>query len=626
MNERFLAAIVSSASEAILGKTPDGRVTSWNAAAERLYGYSADEAVGKHISFIVPRERRAELESVLARIAAGERVPEFETVRTTKDGAQVEVAVTVSPILDAQGAVVGASTVARDIGERKRAEAALLASETSYRHLFAHHPAPIWLYDTGTLRFLEVNDAAIELYGWSREEFLAMTIEDIRPRVDVAPLRQALAQGFDDEPRVWRHHRKDGTAMDVEVRARTVEFEGRPARLALAQDVTRERRLEEELRQTQKMEAIGRLAGGIAHDFNNLLLVIKFAAAELGRNSGSDERGSVALINDTVGRATALTRQLLAFSRMQVLRLEPTDVNELVTEAHALLDRLIGEDIHISVQTAQDLPMILADANQLTQVVLNLAVNAREAMPRGGDLTIETSQVVLDERYVDEHLDIAPGTYILLSVSDDGVGMDEETRARAFEPFFTTKEDGTGFGLATVYGIVKQCGGEVWLYSEPGIGTTFKIYFPAIAQQEAVKTSTPRGDVGEATTGWETILLVEDEDALRPIIARTLEEYGYSVLQARHADDALRIAGELQTEIHLLITDIVMPGLNGRELAEQLRANRPELRVLYSSGYPADTILRHGIESASVNFIEKPYAAAELLHEVRTSLDRSAPR
>jgi PAS domain S-box-containing protein len=330
---------------------------------------------------------------------------------------------------------------------------------------------------------MTVNEAAIVSYGYSREDFLAMTIEDIRPDEDVAALAEATAD--DDrtfvQGRVWRHRKRDGSLIDVEVSSNALEFEGRPARLVLAQDVTEQRRLEEQLRQAQKMEAIGRLAGGIAHDFNNLLLVIRgYSSMLLPRLSG-DDLECVTQIDDAAERASGFTQQLLAFSRQQVVRLEVTDLNTVVLETLRLLERTLGEDINVVIDLDPRMSVVV-DRSQLTQAVLNLAINARDAMPAGGTLRIRTSNVTLGEAYATVRPDVLPGPYALLQVTDSGFGMDEATRHHAFDPFFTTKDDGTGLGLATVYGIVKQSGGHIWLYTEPGVGTTFKLYFPATTE------------------------------------------------------------------------------------------------------------------------------------------------
>jgi PAS domain S-box-containing protein len=616
-----LAAIVESSYDAIVGRTLDGVITSWNTGAERLFGYSADEMIGRSVALLVPEGGDVEIAGISELVRAGERA-EFEAERLRKDGTLVEVSSTVSPVRDATRTIIGASAISRDIGERKRLEEQLRRSEESYRHLFDRHPGSMWLFEPETLRFLAVNDAAIATYGYTREEFLAMTIADIRPTEDRSALEKALRDGAREyvHAGVWRHLKKDGTQIEASVFSNLVEFEGQQARLVLAQDVTEQRRLEEQLLQGQKMEAIGSLAGGIAHDFNNILLVIRGHSAGLLRELGNDRlRDSVQQIDRAAERAAEFTHQLLAFSRQQVLRLEVTDLNPLVVETLRLLRRMLGDDIQVDIQLDPEVGSILIDRGQLGQAILNLVVNASDAMPGGGTLTVRTANVELDEAYASTHDEVAPGSYVLLQVTDSGTGMDAETQRRIFDPFFTTKEQGTGLGLATVYGLVKQSRGHIWLYSEPLMGSTFKLYFP-VTDDEA--TPSLEAGVVESLEGDEMILLVEDTEMVRSLVTSTLEFYGYSVLAAADGVEAQELAARHQ--IDLLMTDVVMPHMNGRELAESLLAHYPHVKVLFTSGYPADTIIRHGISTARTAFIEKPYVPDELARKIREVLDTSA--
>ena len=375
---------------------------------------------------------------------------------------------------------------------------------------------------------------------------------------------------------------------------------------------------EEELRQTQKMEAIGRLAAGIAHDFNNLLLVIRGYSAMLLKSLDDDKlRGHLHQIDSAAERAADFTRQLLAFSRQQVLHPEVIDPNGVVRETLELVSRMLGDDIKLEVELEPQPDPILVDRGQLGQVMLNLVVNARDAMEGGGRLAVRTANVEVGTAHAADHLDVVPGRYVLLQVTDSGPGMDEVTQSRAFDPFFTTKDGGTGLGLATVHGIVKQSGGHIWLYSEPGMGTTFKVYFP-IADEPVVPAAEP-GEVG-SLEGSETILLVEDSELVRGLVAETLESFGYSMLVAASGPEALALAESHPGTIGLLLTDVVMPQMNGRELAERLLAKDPGLRVLFTSGYPADTLIRHGVEEARAAFIEKPYMPHELARKLREVL------
>jgi nitrogen-specific signal transduction histidine kinase len=390
----------------------------------------------------------------------------------------------------------------------------------------------------------------------------------------------------------------------------------------ILEDITEHRLLENQLRQAQKMEAIGRLAGGVAHDFNNLLTAI-FGYVDLLREDlpeGSSARQDTEEIRKAAERAAALTRQLLAFSRQQVLEAVIVNVNDLVEEFDKMLRRLIGEDVELRAALAPDLANVRADPGQLQQVLMNLVVNARDAMPTGGKLLIETANADLTEEYAELHQPVIPGAYVMLAVSDTGVGMDADTRARIFEPFFTTKEKGrgTGLGLSTVYGIVKQSGGYIWVYSEPGHGTTFKVYLPRV-DAPAHPVAQPR----EARTlaGTETILLAEDDEMLRPLAKGLLRKLGYIVLEAPSAEEALGAAAGHDGPIHLLVADVVMPGASGRELARRLAASRPETKVLYVSGYTDDAIVRHGLLDPGLAFLQKPFTPDTLARKVREVLD-----
>jgi PAS domain S-box-containing protein len=396
--------------------------------------------------------------------------------------------------------------------------------------------------------------------------------------------------------------------------------------LGVTRDITERKHLEDQLRQSQKMEAIGRLAGGIAHDFNNLLTVIN-GYSELtyqGLSADDPNRSNVEHIKQAGARAAALTGQLLAFSRRQVLALKVLDLNAVVTNMDKMLQRVIGEDIALATVLQPGLGRVKADPGQIEQVILNLAVNARDAMPQGGKLTIETKNVELDRTYADQHIAVQPGPYVLLAVSDTGCGMDKETQARIFEPFFTTKEKGkgTGLGLSTVYGIVKQSGGYIWAYSEPGRGATFKVYLPRV--EEAVATVEPRALSAESQRGSETILLVEDEAGVRMLARTVLEAKGYTVLEARHSEEALALSGQHAGPIHLMVSDVVMPGMSGRELAERVKSARPNMKVLYVSGYTDDAVVRHGVLESGTAFLQKPFTPNALARKVRETLDENA--
>jgi two-component system cell cycle sensor histidine kinase/response regulator CckA len=484
-------------------------------------------------------------------------------------------------------------------------------AEETYRQLFERHPAAMFVFDPETLRFVAVNDAAVETYGYTHDEFLSMTIDDIRPREDRGTIR---------ETPVARHLRKDGTVIEAAVSSNDIEFDGKPARLVLAEDATEKNQLQRQLQQIYKMEAVGQLAGGIAHDFNNLLLVINgFSALALDNLTSEDAPARVHIgeVQRAAERASDLTRQLLAYSRQQLLEKTSLDLNRVVAESETLLRRVIGEDIVVITELTDDLGHVLADEGQLSQVVMNLAVNARDAMHGGGRLTIRTRNAELDAAAAAELWGAPPGEYIVLEVTDTGTGMDEKTQEHLFEPFFTTKPAGrgTGLGLATVFGIVKQSGGYIRADSAIGAGTTFTIYLP--------RDETPRRGkepVAAATTsGGETILVVEHEPVVRNLIEEMLAARGYSVLPAANSAEALRLGRE--NEVHAVVTDVVLPSMSGAELVEALRRHKPRLRALFTSGYGADEVLERGAGEAEVAFVQKPFTAEALASRLRRLLD-----
>jgi PAS domain S-box-containing protein len=417
--------------------------------------------------------------------------------------------------------------------------------------------------------------------------------------------------------------RADGTKFDAEYSAypmwRGQELVGSVVTFL---DTSHQKKLEEQLRQAQKMEAIGQLAGGVAHDFNNLLTIITGCTELVLQSSAPDDPNRELLeeIRKAAQRSASLTRQLLALGRKQVLAPKVLDLNDVVRDTERMLRRVIGEDVHLTATLHPQLGRVKADPGQLEQVLLNLAVNARDAMPQGGRLTIETSNVVFDEDYARSHADVRPGSYVMLAVTDTGIGMTAEVTRRVFEPFFTTKGagQGTGLGLAVVHGIVKQSDGTLEVYSEPGVGTSIKIYLPRVEQPAATEPLGP--GPGPAPRGTETLLLVEDEDAVRALTRFTLQQCGYTVLEASHGEEAIRIAANHPETIHLLVTDVVMPGMGGRILAERLLGLHPEMKVLYLSGYTDDAVVRHGILHAEVDFLQKPFSPSALAHQVRKVL------
>jgi len=499
----------------------------------------------------------------------------------------------------------------------------LKQKDLKFRLLFEDNPLPMWVFDKETLSFLEANHAAVVHYGYTREEFLSMTIADIRPPEDVDRLKDAVskASGLALSGH-WRHRLKDGRLIDVEVASHTISYGGRPAVLSVLQDITHRKLLEDQLRQSAKMEAVGMLAGGIAHDFNNLLTIINgYSHILLNALPEADPNHSaVEQIMKAGERAATLTRQLLAHSRRQVLQPKLLNLNQLLTGMEAMLRRLIGEDIELRFVPGREIGQVSADPGQIEQVVMNLAVNARDAMPRGGALTIETRNVEPEERYTSTHIAMKSGKYVALLVGDNGSGMDAETRAHLFEPFFTTKAQGqgTGLGLTTVFSIVKQSGGCMDVYSEPGKGTTVKVYLPRIDQPAAVEAEAP---LVKAVGGSETILLVEDEEQVRNLVRDTLRREGYKVLDAPSAAEARQVAGAYKGPIHLLLADVVMPKEGGRELAASLAPRRPAMKVLFMSGYTDQAGVYRGLLTGESGFIQKPFTPSALSSKVREILE-----
>ena len=479
-------------------------------------------------------------------------------------------------------------------------------------------------------RIVLANARTEELFGYSRRELLGETIEALLPQGsrDVHAQRRA---GYFANPHVrpmgigmeLAGRRKDGTEFPVEVSLSHIQTEEGPFAIAFVTDITQRKRLEEQLLHAQKMEAVGRLAGGVAHDFNNLLTIISGYGRMLLDALPSEDplRVYAEEVITAAGRAGGLTSQLLAFSRRQVMRPRVIDVNGLLSRADSMLRRLIGENIDLCLSLAPEAGNIKADPGQVEQIVFNLVINARDAMPEGGKLTVETGAVHLDDSYAKAHIGVRPGDYAMIAVSDTGHGMDAETRLHIFEPFFTTKEQGkgTGLGLATVYGTVKQSGGDIWVYSEPGRGTIFKIYFPRVDEAASAEPGASRTAPKQ---GAETILVVEDEKGVRELEAETLRRQGYTVLKACDPVEALELARRHGGTIQMLLTDVVMPQMSGRQLAEQLLAVRPELRVLYVSGYTENTVVHHGVLEPDVEFLGKPFSQQALAQKVREVLDK----
>jgi len=497
-SQNRLALIVDSSQDAIIGKNLDGIITHWNKGAEQMYGYTSQEMIGQPITLLGPKDREDEIPGILEKIRHGERVEYFESVRVTKDGRRVDVSISVSPIYDADGRVVGASAIARNI--------------------------------------------------------------------------------------------------------------------------TAQKKIEDQLRQSQKMEAVGRLAGGVAHDFNNLLGIVTACSELLRARVEADNLEYLDNIREAAKRGASLTRQLLAFSRRQPVQAQVLDLNERLKEVSKLLRPLMGDDVEIAVLPRSAAAIVEADAGQLDQIVINLGVNAHDAMPHGGKLIIETGVFDFDEGFAREHPPMVAGRYVMLAISDSGVGMNEATRSRIFEPFFTTKEmgKGTGLGLATVYGIVKQSGGHIWVYSELDRGTTFKIYLPC-AEHKLGTMPEAQAETLPARREGMTILLAEDDTIMRRLTRKMLEEHGYTVLEAEDGKTALDVIGADHTAVDLVLTDVVMKGISGPELVLRLMDTHSEMKVVYMSGYTGELVAHQGADGG-IRLLEKPFTRGSLLKTIDAAL------
>ncbi len=499
-----------------------------------------------------------------------------------------------------------------------------------FRNLLEDLNAGIWEMTVPSLRITFVSRQMEAILGFPMEKWLQEAdfwVQHVHPEDRehvIERCRKAISEGRDYSFR-YRAITANGKTIWLQDIVRVVrDGRGKIRQLrGVMVDITDHQHLEEEFRQAQKMEAVGRLAGGVAHDFNNLLTII-CGYAQLAQDFLGPDSQLHSYMDEILRageRATALVRRLLAFTRRQSMEPQVLDLNSIVKGTEKMVRRLIGEDIEVVTVLPPKLGAVRSDAAQLEQVIINLSVNARDAMPKGGKLIIETANVDLDQTYADTHLAVTSGPYVMLAVTDTGSGMDAHTRAHIFEPFFTTKEKGkgTGLGLATVYGIIKQSGGNVWVYSEPGAGTTFKIYLPRVV--ETVEPPQPALIRASQPQGSETILLVEDEESIRSLVLGILQAHGYKVLGAGHPHEALDISKKFEGPIHLLFTDVVMPQMNGREVAEQISAARPNTKVLYMSGYTDHAIAHHGVLNPGVPFLQKPFSPEALAHKVREVLD-----
>jgi PAS domain S-box-containing protein len=645
-----LAAIVDASEDAIVAKTLEGTILSWNRGAERLYGYGADEVIGRPVSLLVPPDQDDEAPRLLEAIARGERVEHYETVRMRKDGTRVDVSLTISPTRDRDGRITGAATIARDVTERRRAEA-------RFRALLEAAPDAILGVDVGG-RIALANAQAERLFGYGRDELVGQPVEVLVPEAvrDAHPGHRARYLA-DPQPRPMgagmqlAARRQDGSEFPAEISLSALDtgegllvsaavrdvsdrLEAQAERERLRAEAERER-YEKQLQQSQRLESLGQLAGGVAHDFNNLLGVILVSASLVteeviiaGGMPGGEHWGAVRAdvdrIKQAAERASELTRQLLAFGRCEVVQPRVINLNAVVSEIEQLLRRTIGEHVRLEVDLAADLWPIVADPGQIEQVLVNVAINSRDAMPGGGRLCIDTKNTVISKEGAASRPGARPGRYIRLRVSDSGSGMDAHVLAHAFEPFFTTKPkgEGSGLGLATVYGIISQAGGFAQICSEPSVGTTFSALLPA--GDGMITLPEPIEDEPVHRAGGETILVVEDENAMREVTQRILTRNGYHVIAAANGSAALAVAEEFKGSIDLVLTDVVMPHMLGKEVADSLVATRPDLRVVYMSGYARPVLASQGTLEAGVTLVEKPFSEQQLLGKIREVLDTPA--
>ncbi len=626
--EENFRSIFENAVEGIFQSTTDRKFLRVNPSLARILGYDSPEEViagytdiGRQL-YVKP-ELAAEVTRLLETVGM---VENFEFEAYCKNREKVWLSLNMRLVRNEAGEVLFREGTLKDITGHKQAVEALRTSEERYRDLVENAHDIIYSHDLQG-NYTSINKAGEQITGFTREEVLSLSLHQTITPEDLPKAQEMIRRKLAGE-RVTAYEMeilaKDGHRVAVEVNTKLIFQDGVPTGVqGIARDVTDRKQLEQQLRQSQKMEAIGQLAGGVAHDFNNLLTAINGYSSLALQRTNPDERirGYLEEIRKAGDRAANLTRQLLAFGRKQMLKPVPLNLNDVVADMEKMLRRLIGEDIRFSTKLDPGLHRVKTDPGQIEQVLVNLVVNARDAMPRGGVLTIETANFEVDREYAARHVGLSPGHYVMLAVSDTGCGMDQETKARIFEPFFTTKEKGkgTGLGLSTVYGIITQSGGNIWVYSEPDKGTVFKVYLPELQQEiEApqkveVETSAPRGS--------ETILLVEDEDVVRGLARQILEQAGYRVLDASGGEEAIRLCKERREPIDLLLTDVVMPETSGKEIAQRLTKLRPATRVLFMSGYTDEAIVHHGVLDSNVEFIQKPFTPVALARKVREVLD-----
>lgn len=614
----------------VFSKDKKGRFILANRQYCQTVGKSMEEILGRTDDDFHPPEMARKYRRDDNAVMDSRQVTALEEVHRTIAGTTMDVSVIKAPLYNRQRDVTGMLGVFWDISLRKQAERALHESEKRFRELVELLPQSIFEFGLGG-RILFANQSAMRTFGYYQEDLdKGLNIRDLLAEEDHQRVRADIAQADDLRRRAgieYTARHRDGRHFPVITYTNPIRKGDQTIGIrGMAIDLTDIRNLEKRLNIAQKMEAVGQLAGGVAHDLNNLLSpILGYAEILLDDLAPQDlNRPAIQSIQNAGQKARDLVQQLLAFARKQPLQMTTINLNQVVSGFEMLLRRSIREDILIALDLTEAPAMIRADAGQIEQVIMNLAVNAQDAMPKGGRLTLETAVIDLDENYAKEHPGMTPGRHVMLSLSDTGQGIPHAHRERIFDPFFTTKErdKGTGLGLSTVYGIVKQHQGDIWLYSEPDQGTTFKIYFPTVNGQ--AKPIPARQDDHQTTRGTETIMVVEDNAMLRDMAQKILERHGYNVLVTGNGKECLQRLATHEDPVHLLLTDVVMPEMNGRELFTRLAPLRPDLKVLYMSGYTDNVILQHGVLEAGIDFIQKPFSVQGLANKIRMILDKKA--
>jgi PAS domain S-box-containing protein len=631
--EKFETYIESMA-DGLCVNDAKGTIVQVNKAFAKMFGYkSPEEVVGMGISHNVAGASQLSMTARFIETVKNKEpeIMDFEVICLRQNGSEFPVSFNIRNLWE-KDEYVGSITVARDITERKRVEEMLRESEEKHRILYESSRDAIMTLEPPDWRFTSGNPATIKMFRAKDEaEFTSKGPWELSPECQPDGMlssdkaKEIIERAIKDGSNFfeWMHKRLNGEDFPATVLLTRFEWKGQMVLQATVRDIAEQKKLEEQLNQARRMETVGRLAGGIAHDFNNILAVIisyaGFIFEDLKENDPMKQ--DVQEIKDAAHRAATLTKQLLAFSSKQVLQPVSLDLNRVLSEIEKMLRRVPGEDIDLVLVLAPNIGKIRADPSQIEQVLMNIVVNSRDAMLKGGKLTIETSNVEIGKDHAASHIDIKPGSYVQIAITDTGCGMDKQTKAKIFEPFFTTKEfgKGTGLGLATAYGIVKQSGGNLLVYSEPDKGTTFRIYLPQ--ELATIATGTISPTVPRRTRGTETILLVEDEEPVRKATKRILDAVGYVVLTAANGGEALLICEQHQAEIHLVLTDVIMPQMSGKILIDLLMKVRPNIKVIYMSGYTRDTMSLHGILDPKTNFIGKPFNAEDLERKVRKVLD-----